>query len=170
MCLKRFPRLWHTLAFRLTLWYAKIFTISISGAFLIFYWIVSSVISERTDQDLLNELKEFTSLFDSKGIDVLKANIILEAESEGVDQIFFRLAGLRGKVLASSNMSSWRSAGMSRIALKHLAGGEGHVFETLSIPEYPHEIRILYGRIGPGNILQIGRSLEEDQRVIEVLL
>ena len=167
MSLKRFLRLRHTLAFRLTLWYAGIFTISISVAFLIFYLIISSVIYERVDQDLVNELKEFSSLLALKGIDVLKTNMVLEAESEGVDKTFFRLAGLKGEVLASSNMSSWGNAGMGRTALRRLAGGAEHVFETLCIPGYPHEVRILYGMVAPGKILQIGRSLEDDERFIE---
>jgi hypothetical protein len=41
----------HTLAFRLTLWYAGIFLVSSCVAFLFFYLLITTVIRDRTDQD-----------------------------------------------------------------------------------------------------------------------
>lgn len=41
------------------------------------------------------------------------------------------------------------------------------MFETLSVPGRPHKVRTVYGAIGPGKILQIGQSLEDDARFLE---
>ena len=55
----RTPRLRHTLAFRLTLWYAGIFALSSCIAFLLFYTLITSVIRERTDQELAGQVRRF---------------------------------------------------------------------------------------------------------------
>ena len=65
----RFPR---TLAFRLTLWYGGIFTVSSCVAFLFFYFFIASVIRDRIDQDLLNQGRTFSSIMVSKGIDAVQ--------------------------------------------------------------------------------------------------
>ena len=168
MCLKKILNQRHTLAFRLTLWYAAIFAISSFGAFLAFYSIATSVIQGRMDQALLNEISEYSSLLSLKGIEILKTSLDLEAYSEGVEKIFFRTATLKGEELFSSNMSSWGNLGIDRTALERLRNGADHVFETLTIPEHRYKVRILYGIIGAENILQIGESLEDNQRLLEV--
>ena len=83
MYLKKLISLRHTVAFRLTIWYAGIFTISSFAAFLIFYLLVTADVHERRDQDLLNEITEFSSLLSLKGMDILKTQIAVDAESEG---------------------------------------------------------------------------------------
>jgi signal transduction histidine kinase len=64
-------------------------------------------------------------------------------------------------------MSSWRNIAISRPALQLLTGGTNHVFETLDIPNRKHKVRILYGIVGPDKILQMGKSLEDDERFME---
>ena len=168
MSLKKILSLRHTLAFRLTLWYGAIFAISSFGAFLVFYLLASSVIHRSTDQELLEDLAELSSLLKLEGDESLKAEIKIEAQSEGVDKIFFRLVSQKGEELGSSNMSSWGNLGISRSALVRLRKGVNHVFETLSISEHRYKVRILYGIVGPGKIMQIGYSLEDNERLLEI--
>jgi heavy metal sensor kinase len=78
--------------------------------------------------------------------------------------MFLRLLSPDGEALVSSNMSSWRNIAISRPALQLLTSGTNHVFETLDIPNRKHKVRILYGIVGPGKILQMGKSLEDDER------
>ncbi|MCD4717519.1 MAG: HAMP domain-containing histidine kinase [Desulfobacterales bacterium] len=168
MYLKKMLNLRHTLAFRLTLWYAAIFAVSSFGAFLAFYLLAASVIHGRTDQDILSEIPEYSSLLALKGFETLKTALDLESESEGMDKIFFRIVNENGEELFSSNMSSWGDLGIGRTALQRLRNGADHVFETVTIPEHRYKVRILYGIISPGKILQIGMSLGDDQRILEV--
>jgi heavy metal sensor kinase len=169
MYLKKMLNLRHTLAFRLTLWYATIFAVSSFCAFLAFYLFAASITHGRTDKDLLSEIPEYSSLLALKGVETLKTALDLESESEGMDKIFFRIVNENGEELFSSNMSSWGNLGIGRTALQRLRSGADHVFETVTIPEHRYKVRILYGIIGPGKILQIGMSLEGDQRLLEVL-
>jgi heavy metal sensor kinase len=168
MFFEKILKLRHTLAFRLTLWYAGIFTLSSLAAFSSFYFSISSITQQRTDQELSNELSEFSFLLASKGMDAVKANIDLEAQSNGVEKMFFRVVTADGKELASSNMASWKDIGASRAALKRLTDGAGRVFETLTVPEHHHDVRVAYGAIGPKTIMQIGQSLKDDKEFMEI--
>jgi len=63
MYLKKLADLRHTLAFRLTLWYALIFTVSTGVAFFLFYLQITTFMRARTDQDLLNQARKISSVF-----------------------------------------------------------------------------------------------------------
>ena len=166
MFFERINKFRRSLAFRLTLLYAAIFAISSLLTFLIFYKVIISRVHARTDRTLAEEMKEFSSLLASKGIETFKEEIDREATSAGIGDIFFRLLTTEGEEIVSSDLSLWKGIGISRIALKHLAE-EGPVFETLKLPGWKHKVRVLYGTAGPGVVLQIGQSLEDDEHFFE---
>ena len=157
----------HTLSFRLTLWYGGIFTFSSFVAFLLFYLLITSVIRERTDQDLSEQVEKFARLLSTNGIETIKRVAVVEAQAAGERKIFFRLLSRRGEVFSSSNMSYWRDIGVGRTALSRVLAQPGLVFETITIPERKQQVRIVYGMIGPGVVLQLGQSMENYTRFIE---
>lgn len=156
------PSFHHTLVFRLTVWYAGIFTLSSLIAFIVFYLGITSIVRERTDEGLLEDVQELGTLFSSDGIEALERTLVVEADSDGNEEIFFRLLAPDGGQLASSNLSSWKDLITNRLALAQIADGADHVLETITLPGREHQIRTIYGRIGPNVVLQIGLSLEED--------
>jgi heavy metal sensor kinase len=160
MFLKKILEIRHTLVWRLTLWYAGIFTLSSCVAFLLFYFLITSVIRQQTDEELLNQVGQFSTLLNLRGIEAVKRVAILEARAAGVKKIFFRLLYPNGEVFSSSNMSYWQDIGVSRQAIGQLLAGGGHYFDTVIIPNHKHKVRILYGIIGPGILLQLGQSME----------
>ena len=168
MPLNKIIKTWNTLAFRLTLGYAGIFILSSLIVFVIFYALTTSTIQRHMDQHLLNEVKEFTSSLALNGVEEVKSEMVLEAESEGVDKTFFRLLNTKGEQIASTNMSSWENVGISRTVLARINDGKGPVFQTLSIPGGKYKVRIIYGLIGPEIILQLGESLEENALLAEL--
>jgi len=164
MSSKKHHRLRGTLALRLTLWYAGVFTLSSFLAFFAFYLLMKSDLQNRTRQEFLNEWQEYSSLLTIKGFDTLKTVMALEAESEGIGKIFFRIVTPEGHVLASSNMSSWGDVDAGRVALKRLDDGADHVFETMEHPGEQGRTLVFYGTLAPGKILQMGQSLEENKQ------
>lgn len=160
MSLKTLLEFRYTLVFRLTLWYAGIFSASFLGVFLVCYLWLSSSIYKNIDQDLASEWTEFKAIFSSRGIEEVKKAMELEAESEGEGQHYFRLLKPDGTILFSSNMTSWDRLDVDLGALKQLAKSQESVFKKFSAPHH-HEIRVLYNRIGPDIILESGMSLEE---------
>jgi heavy metal sensor kinase len=167
MYLKKLARRPRTLAFRLTIWYALIFTLSSFGAFLLFNLLITSGLRERTDKELTAEVTELSSHLALRGLDVVELDIVRDTESIGVDRMFMRVLSPKGEELLSTNMSAWDNMAISTAALKELATRGGQVFETVGIPEKAHKVRVLYGIIGPGKIVQIGKSLEDDERFAE---
>jgi len=167
MSLKSLIRFRHTLAFRLTLWYAGIFTLSCGLAFFFFYLLITTVIQDGTDRDLQEQAGRFSTLLSLQGLDAVKRAAMLEAQAAGERKIFFRLLSVNGAVFSSSNMSYWRDIGVESRAIRELVRVQEPVFDTIVISERKDKVRILYGVIGPGVILQLGQSMENQTRFIE---
>jgi len=164
---KRLLDIYHTLAFRLTLWYAGIFILSASVAFLFFYLLITSVIRQQTDQDLLSGVRTFSSILSVQGAEALRQQAFLEAQAGGEKKVFFRLLHITGQLFSSSNMSYWRDIGINKAALNRLLNDSRPVFDTISIPKRKHKVRILYAVLGPGMIVQLGRSMDNYTGVID---
>ncbi len=159
----------YSLALRLTLWYAAIFALSSVIAFTLFYVIITSVIQERTDGDLLEDIGELSALLTEEGIHGLKAEVESEVASDGSDKVFYRLVSAEGRVLLATDMSAWQGVESSDAMRKRLANSTNPVLETLSVPGHEYGARTVYGVVGKGDILQIAESLEEDAEFLEVL-
>ena len=167
MPLRRLHSYRKTLAFRLTLWYAGVFAASSCIAFLLFYTLITSVFRDRTDQELLGQAREFTTVLSTRGIEAVKSLALLEAQAAGVKKVFFRLLSSRGEVFSSSNMSYWQDIDVREAAIKELVRDRKNVFETIAIPNRKDKVRVLHVMVGSGVILQIGRSMEADSRFID---
>ena len=157
----------HSLAFRLTLWYAGIFLVTSCVAFLFFYLLITTVIRERTDQDLLEEIRTLVSIRESGGIEAAQRQAYLAAQAAGERKIFFRFLYPTGIAFSSSNMTYWRDIGVERNALDQLLKDNQPVFDTIKSPDRRHRIRVLYAKFGSRIILQTGQSMENYTRFIE---
>jgi signal transduction histidine kinase len=155
------------LAFKLTLWHAGIFSISCFGALIVFYLATASVINHRTDLELLKDAKEFSAAYMTKGISGVKAVMLTEIESEGADNMFLRLVDRNGEEFTIPSLPSWGDSDMGRSSINALSGGADHFFETLVVPGRPYPFRVLTCSIAPDTVVQIGQSLEDDERLIE---
>lgn len=155
-----------TLAFRLTLWYAGIFTVTSLAAFLVFYLQIAAILDRRTDEDLLDDIEEFTALLAAKGIEEVVATMLLEAKNDGEKEVFYRLLSPDGAEKASSELFFWGPLTVNRFALERIAKDGKPVFETLEITGRRHKARTLYASIGPDTVLQIGLSLEENDEFL----
>jgi heavy metal sensor kinase len=168
MFLKKINSIRHTLAFRLTLWYAGLFMLTSCVAFLFFYLLITSVIRDRTDQDLLGEARTLSSILKVEGVNAVQRQVVIEAQAAGEKKIFFRLLSFTGQEFSSSNMSYWRDIGIGKAAINQLIREQRPVFDTTSLPDRKHKIRVLYTIIGRSIILQLGQSMENYTRFIEV--
>jgi heavy metal sensor kinase len=163
----RTPRLRHTLAFRLTLWYAGIFALSSCIAFLLFYTLITSVIRDRTDQELAGQVRRFAAALASEGVDEVTKAAVIEAQAAGVRKVFFRLLYPNGVAFSSSNMAYWQDIAIQGGAIQQLLRGGGPVFETVVIPGRKDEVRILYAMLSPAIIVQVGEAMETYSRFLD---
>ena len=160
-------KLYHSLAFRLTVRYAFIYTGSIIAVFLILYIFMSSFLEKKIDAQLSSDLVEFKRIYHSRGLDGIREEIILESESEGVKQVFFSLRDQNGNILISSNISYWGDLSIKPLLLKELNAKKSPLRETITIPGHSHQARFIYGLIAPGYILQLGYNLNKNSQMMK---
>ncbi|BBO86087.1 two-component sensor histidine kinase [Desulfosarcina ovata subsp. sediminis] len=169
MSFVRTIRLPRTLSFRLTLWYGLIFSLSAGVAFLFFYVLISYHLRQRMDSQLSGKISEFEAIYNLQGLEDVKAAALIESQAAGEKKIFFRLLYASGVAFSSSNMSYWQSIGINRWAVRRLVDGKSaRVYETLNIPNRPDRVRIAYGIIGRGVVVQLGYSMESDTTFIAI--
>jgi hypothetical protein len=162
MLLKRLLNLKGTLSFRLTLWYTAIFTLSSLLALSIFYYRISSVTMERTDQELLEEMEELDTLVSEEGIDYVKAQMASEVETENED-IFYRLLSIDGKELGMWSTQPWDRLEVPENTLRVIRDESRPVLVTLDVPNHKYNVRTIQGFISPTEVLQIGISLKDNE-------
>jgi heavy metal sensor kinase len=156
----------NTLAFRLTLWYAGIFTLSSCVAFLLFYMLITSFMREQTDLELLGQVNRFSTLLASEGVEAVKSVALVEAKAAGEKKVFFRFLSLDGQVFSSSNMVYWKNIPVTEKAIRELLHKGRPMLETLTIQDRPDQVRILYAMINPNIILQVGLVMESYSRFL----
>jgi heavy metal sensor kinase len=167
MSSEKILRFLNSLAFRLTLWYAGIFAVSSCIAFLLFYTLITSVIRDRTDQDLLGQARQFSTVLATRGLAAVEDFAVLEAQAAGVKKVFFRLLYPSGQAFASTNMSYWKDIGVRGKAVEELVRSGRHVFDTVVLRSRNDQVRVLYALMAPGVILQVGQSMENYSRFID---
>lgn len=170
MSLKKILDLRLTVAFRLAISYAGIFTASFFAAIFVFYFIMASSLQRIHDHDLRKDLKKMSSLLISNGIDEFKRTLDVESASGGINNIFFRIITPDGRVIYTTDMAHWGNIKVSPDALTLLKSGSKHFYETQGALKHEHKARIIYGIIGNDLILQIGESKKKDEEFLERFL
>jgi len=162
MSSRRRLRFRNTLAFRLTLWYAAILTISACIAFLLFYALITKFILDQTDQELKSQADRFSMLLASEGSGSVINNALIEANAAGVKKVFFRFFSINGEVFSSSDMSYWKdiNIGVDEAALIELVKENRLVFKTIAVSGRKENVRILYAVLSPRIVLQVGVAME----------
>ncbi len=167
MSLKQLHNHRNSLSFRLTMWYALIFTLTSLLALFIFYYHISRITMGNTDNELKEELDEFYSLMQIDGVDQVTMEIVLESESEGKG-VFFRLLSTDGRVLKALNMGAYGDVAVSDAALEALDRNEKYVFETVALAGKGFNARVIYGAISPTIIFNMGLSLDDNYKYLAV--
>jgi nitrogen fixation/metabolism regulation signal transduction histidine kinase len=98
----------NTLAFRLTLWHAAVFSIAVMLTLLIFYFRIFSISMSETDQGLAGEIEEFAIIMANNGLNEVKEYMKVEVESDKTEKedTVFRLLLESGKVIATEATDS----------------------------------------------------------------
>ncbi len=167
MSLKSRIRFFNTLSFKLTLWYSTIFFISILAGFFLFSLLLSSKLHKELDENLINEAKEITLLFERRNIHKVRLAMTLETESQGVEKFFTRLMNMNGETVFSTDDTSWK-IGPGRRAINSIAGGDEYFFETISVQGRQDKVRAIYSRIGGEYILQIMTAMDNITKFLDL--
>ncbi len=114
----------------------------------------------------MDKEREFEATYQEQGETGLREEFNREANSEGINRVFFRLLGREGQVLASSDMSQWPLHDVNT-AMAHHAPSEGFSFTTIPLKKTEFAVRVVEKKLADGNKLQIGFALRENQALLE---
>ncbi len=160
-------KIYRSLTFRLTLWYAVVFAVSLLSMLLVVYLMLAQRMDTRIDELLLSDALEFKHLYRLYGIDNMEAEFAREAEVAGTDQVFFRLLSRDGRQLRASDLHAWKEVPVTQSILDHLAPDQP-AFETMRVPGQPHHVRVVYYiTVEDRNVLQVGYLRRDDERFLE---
>ncbi|MCP3951566.1 MAG: HAMP domain-containing protein [Desulfobacterales bacterium] len=160
----------NSLAIRLTLWYAIIFMITLCIAFTVIYFLLALEFADRTDRDLERQINQFSAMLAIKDIESVTEAAFLETQAAGEKEVFMRMLAPNGEIFSSSSMSHWRHLEVNPKAIRHLLEGKQVVKETVSLPDSQRDVRIIYGFLGPGVIMQFGQALDSNIRFLNALV
>ncbi|MFH2058624.1 MAG: ATP-binding protein [Pseudomonadota bacterium] len=146
----------NTIAFRLTVWFAGIFTICSAVAFLLFYYLATQTIQEQIDIELMENASKFSTIIKRNGLMGASQLAILEAQAAGEKSIFIRLIYPSGEVFASSHMSYWKDISVNQEAIIDLMTKNLNRYETIILPATGQKARLLYTYVAQDVILQTG--------------
>jgi heavy metal sensor kinase len=159
-----------SLAFRLTLWYAVVFAVTLGVAFTGIYFFLSFEFKERTDRTLERQISQFSAMLAIKDLESVKEAAFIETQSAGEKDVFIRMLEPNGEVFITSSMSHWRDLNVNPKAIRRLLEGAPTVKETVTLLNPNRDVRIIYGFIGPGVIMQSGQSVTANQRFLAALV
>ena len=168
MFFARISKLRKSLAFRLTVWYAVIFVLSSTVAFALFYLLITQVIRQKTDAELLSQANGLSHIHLLQGPEMMRRAAVLKAQATGEQKMFFRLFYPSGVSFASSNMTYWNNIGIDRYAVDAMVeGGASYRYVTQRVPGEAYDARVIYKRINHSILLQMGYSLENEERLVQ---
>jgi heavy metal sensor kinase len=164
MFLKKGIKSFRTVTFRLTIWYAILFSSVSLLVFGIIYITLMTNLSKRMDALLVKQVNGVELLYRMSGREMLGNQFIQEAKSVGTRRVFLRLIGPDGKVIETSDMSRWKDVQVNREVRDLPIGKE--IIRTLRL-EHGYPVRVISKKIFDGNIIQIGNTQHEDEELIE---
>ena len=160
-----------TLTFRLTLSYASAFLLSAIASLGVLYFSINSILSNRMDEDLEEDIVEYRDLYQSEGKERVLKELEREATSSDQGKMFMCLMPDTGQPIFASDLSDWDGLNTDQRYVQDVMGAKaGHRIDTLELPDQEYPARVAYGLIGPDLILHIGESQEETEEIMDVLL
>ncbi len=164
MFLKKRAGILKTVTFRLSVWYALLFSLSAAGFFFIISFTLTKSLDDHMNTTLIEEITEVRGIFNAHGIAAFQEDIVREAESIGTHRSFLRMVDSDNKTLASSDMSYWQEI---HPLGKRTLGLNETVAETFAVPGSDNRVRVVSQGIGAGWVIQIGSSLEDNDELID---
>ena len=167
MSLARLRRVFGSFAFRLSLWYAVIFTGSAVVLFGLLYLLLGSFF-ERSERAIIEaRLKECAAVYETRGLPALQQLVHRNQFNQDEGPFFVRVTGQLGSVLLLAAPADW--VDLDSVSK---ANAERDVQTPwLRIPKNSRsDFMIASMQLSDGSVLQVGRSTNRSAALIEPFL
>jgi len=164
------PRQGRTLAARLTLWYAGAFAASSMLALSVAYFLIVAHVRERTDEDLSDDIEEFSELLRTDGLGRVEEEMRLDTQGDQAETEFYRLWSKDGSLVLGTDLAQFAGLPAPADSLFQSVIGAEPVLATVDLPRREHSVRIASGAISDDYVIELGESLEDDDEFVAGLL
>jgi Signal transduction histidine kinase len=151
-----------SLAVRLSLWFAAMFTAGFTAIFGLLYWSLGRELERQEAEALELRLQQYADIFTASGLNGLRQRVAEDSASPRVRSLFIRLIGPRGDAIWGLIPPGWIEEDARRIAVPDGWGGwtERRTY-TVRVPKDEQQDLAVAGRVLPGGLLlQVGRSTD----------
>lgn len=167
MLLNKRPGIMNSLSMKLFLAYGVLFAVGMVVVYCLTVVTLSKSLEKRMDSELVEEISEFEARYAQDGLEELKKEFVLEAESENEEEIFFQLISPEEELLATSDLSYWEG-----ISTEVLAEDRPMIdqvrYSNLFDTQRNHNVRAAQKRVHGGYVIQIGRVSSADEALLAV--
>ena len=162
--IKQMPK---AIGFRLTLWYSSIFIISSLMLFGIAYVLLTSAIQDDNRANIEDELNEYALAHQTEGWKGLLDKIRLEQAKGPSSTFFVRIADAENHTLFVNIPKPYKGLDLKTLRNRRILNENGWMFVTLKEEGEDNVLEIACRRLSDGLILQVGRSSDAREDLLE---
>jgi len=164
-------RLRRSVALRLSLWFAGLFTVGFSAIFALLYFTLARELEARDGEALQLRLAQYAGLYASGGLDGLRARVSEDSQLPNVKTLFIRMVGTNGSVVWGKVPQDWIDQDVKQVTVPNGFGGWNvqNVY-TLRVPRDEQQDFAIVQRVMPdGVLMQLGRTTDSRQVLLAPL-
>lgn len=159
-----------TMAYRLTIRYTSAFIVFFGMASLLFYILVTVVLDSQMQEDLEEDLVEFTRFYKNGGLPLIQEEINKEMLSEDAETVFFAVVDRAGKVHLSSDLSTWAD-GIRVVTRKSASRHQRETqFNTIDTSQKDYSYWLASAPLDNEYLMVLGETTEEQAEFLQLLL
>lgn len=151
-----------SLAVRLSVWFALLFTAGFSAIFGLLYWTLARQLEARETEALELRLQQYANIYAMSGLSGLRQRLAEDSAAPNVRSLFVRIMGRGGDAVWGKIPPDWFEEEVRRVAVPDGWGGwtERRVY-TLRVPrDERQDLTIVNGVLPDGRLLQVARSTD----------
>ncbi len=164
MSLKELSRLRKTIGFHLTAWYTAFFILSAAALFGLAYFLLASSLQTNDRESIHVKLTELVAQYTQDGLGGLKESLATQGR-QGTGPFFVRAAGPQNNTLLLQIPRQWADFELQK--LEQLGNVQDGEWTYVTAKGDDSLLEVQSARLPDGSLLQVGRSTEDRDSLIE---
>jgi signal transduction histidine kinase len=161
----RLTNLWHSLAFRLSLLYAILFTLSALVLFAVLYLLLAASVQSKDREMIQARLNECATVYNVGGLSAVQELVQRSGMAPGRAPFFVRLENERGVVVFLTAPEDWIHFDAS--ALEHIGASSSRLLWLRFPKDDRSDFLIASDELSDGSILEVGKSSNSREALLE---
>jgi signal transduction histidine kinase len=151
-----------SLAARLSVWFALVFTAGFSAIFGLLYWTLARQLEARDIEALQLRSQQYAEIYAASGLTGLRERVAEDSQGPHVRSLFIRLVGRGGDAVWGKIPPDWIEADAKAVAVPDGWGGwTSRRTYTVRVPrDEAQDLAIVSRVLADGRLLQVGRSTD----------